>query len=471
MANFIAIDLGATSGRVILGKLTKDSLSIEEIKRFPNGPIQKGNYLHWDFNSLYENIIDGLSIVGKRGISVDSIGIDTWGVDVAFLDGNGEFLDAPIAYRDPYTIGMPEKYFKEAMPVNELYGRTGIQIMNLNTIFQLYALHCSESPLIKSAAKVLFMPDAFSYKLTGNIVTEYTIASTSGMLDPVSKCFDEKILASVGLDSTKFGPIVMPGTKVGVLSPEIADKTGLGAVPVIAVAEHDTASAVAAVPAEDENFAYLSSGTWSLMGVELKEPIMSERARELNITNEGGVDGTVRFLKNITGMWILEQCLKQWKSEGHNYSYPELVRMAEETAAFPVHFDPDDASFAMPDNMPDAIRAYFEKRGQKAPVTHSEYVRCIFESMAAKYAEVMNMFQQIAPVKIERLHIIGGGCRNELLNRFTAEALGIPVFAGPVEATAIGNCMMQAKAAGIVNSEEEIRKRIATTVNILKYEC
>jgi len=465
MAYFIAIDLGATSGRTILGCITDNSVSMEEINRFPNGPVQKGEYLHWDFKSLYEHIIEGLTIVGKRGVKVDSIGVDTWGVDIAFVGKDGQLLDEPIAYRDPYTAGMPEKFFKDEMPVSELYARTGIQIMNLNTVFQLYALHCSDSSLLRNAAKVLFVPDAITYKLTGNMVTEYTIASTSGMLDPVSKQFDAKILAAVGLDNTKFAPIVMPGTQVGVLSAELAEKTGLGAVPVIAVAEHDTGSAVAAVPARDANFAYLSSGTWSLMGVELNDPIMTERARELNITNEGGVNGTVRFLKNITGMWILEQCLKQWKTEGYSYTYPELVKMAEETAPSAAHFNPDDPSFAMPDSMPAAIKAYFEERGEKAPVTHSEYVRCIFESLAARYAEVMKMFLEVAPVKIEKLHIIGGGCRNELLNSFTSKALGIPVVAGPVEATAIGNFMIQAMAAGIVSSLEEIRARISSAVS------
>jgi len=469
MAYFIAIDLGATSGRTILGCLTDHSMKMEEINRFPNGPVQKGDYLHWDFKSLYEHIIEGLTIIGKRGVKVESIGVDTWGVDVAFVGEDGDFLDEPIAYRDPYTVGMPEKFFRDEMPVSELYSRTGIQIMNLNTVFQLYALHCSKSPLLQKAAKVLFVPDAITYRLTGKMVTEYTIASTSGMLDPVSKQFDSKILSAVGLDSSKFAPIVMPGTQVGLLSDDIAKKTGLGAVPVIAVAEHDTGSAVAAVPAKGQNFAYLSSGTWSLMGVELNDPIMTERARELNVTNEGGVNGTVRFLKNITGMWILEQCLKQWKAEGHSYSYPELVKMAEETAPSPAHFNPDDSSFAMPENMPAAIKAYFEARGEKAPVTHSEYVRCIFESLAARYAEVMKMFLELAPVKIEKLHIIGGGCRNELLNSFTAKALGIPVCAGPVEATAIGNFMIQAKAAGMVSSLAEIRAKIAATVEMKEF--
>jgi len=464
MSYFIAIDLGATSGRTILGHVTESGVSMEEINRFPNGPVQGDKYLHWDFNALFDHIIEGLTIVGKRGVKVESIGVDTWGVDVAFVGEDGNFLSDPISYRDPYTVGMPEKFFRDEMPASELYARTGIQIMNLNTVFQLYALHSSDSPLLKQASRILFMPDAITYRLTGKMVTEYTIASTSGMLDPVSKRFDGKILSSLGLDGGRFAPIVMPGTGVGVLTGELARKTGLGAVPVIAVAEHDTASAVAAVPALDGNFAYLSSGTWSLMGVELEQPIMTERARELNITNEGGVNGTVRFLKNITGMWILEQCLKKWKEEGASYTYPQLVEMAGKTAPSPHLFDPDDPSFAMPESMPAAISAYFAARGLESPVTHAEYVRCIFDSLAGKYAEVMKMFLEVAPVKIERLHIIGGGCRNELLNSFTARALGIPVTAGPVEATAIGNIMMQACAAGKVASLSEIRKRVASSV-------
>ena len=312
--NYIAVDLGATSGRVILAKVSGEALEMETIHRFPTPLLQIGGKYYWNIYSIYDDIVKGLTIVGQRGIKVESIGVDTWGVDFVCVAKDGSLLGLPRSYRDPYTEGIPEKFFRK-MPREELYRRTGIQIMNLNSVFQLYAQHKEGSEALENAKAILFMPDAVSYLLTGKKVCEYTILSTSALMDPRTKKIDKDILDVCHVKSKRFPSIVYPGDKVGKLSPELAEKTGLGKVNVIAVAGHDTGSAVAAVPALSEGFAYLSSGTWSLMGIETKEPVINEKMYQLNFTNEGGVGGTTRLLKNITGMWLLAQCLVKWRSE------------------------------------------------------------------------------------------------------------------------------------------------------------
>ena len=334
--------------------------------------------------------------------------------------------------------------------------RTGIQIMNFNTIFQLYAQTAGEDPALKGADCILFMPDLLAYLLTGSRVCEYTDASTSGMMDQVTRQFDKDLPQRLGIRTDVLLPIVPPGTRTGVLKPELAAETGLGPVPVIAVAGHDTASAIAAVPATDERFASLSSGTWSLMGIETPAPIMNAESARLNFTNEGGIEGTTRFLKNITGMWLLEQCRKVWKAAGRDYSYPELVAMAETEADFPGRINPDDPRFANPADMVAEISAALGGTPSDARI-----VSCIYHSLADRYKEVLDMLQGFAPFRIGKLHIIGGGSVNDLLNQWTADAIGMPVVAGPAEATAIGNLMIQAKAAGLVRDRWEMRKRIA----------
>lgn len=461
--HFLAFDLGATSGRSILATVDSGKMVMKELTRFPNLLLQVQGKYYWNIFSLYEALKAGMEAAAKENVTIEGIGIDTWGVDFVYIGEDGSILNLPRAYRDPYTDGMPEEYFK-IISRKEVYDLTGIQIMTFNSLFQLFAAKRENSSAQKAAKSVLFMPDALSYLLTGKKVCEYTIASTSQILNPRTKKFENRLLEAAGVDPSLMQEIIMPGTIIGELSDELAKETGLDKVPVIAVAGHDTASAVAAVPADDEKFAYLSSGTWSLMGIEVKDPIITEESFLMNYTNEGGVDGTTRFLKNITGMWLLEQCRKEWEKQGKSYTYPEIVRMAETAAGFQSFVDSDDASFAHPESMIKAIADYCNRTGQKAPETDAQYIRCIFESLALKYKYVLEKLKQLAPFPIEKLHVIGGGAQNKLLNQFTANSIGIPVVAGPSEATAIGNIMMQAKAIGIVNSLQEMRSVIKASV-------
>jgi rhamnulokinase len=460
---FLAFDCGATSGRALLGRFTEDAFSMEEVYRFPNQVLELGGRCYWNVWSIYEHFVSCLRKLGRDGVRLDSIGIDTWGVDFGCIGSDGTLLGLPRAYRDPYTAGVPEKVF-ETLPREALYAATGIQIMDFNTIFQLYAQTQAGDAVLAAAESILFMPDLLSYLLTGNAVCEYTDASTSGMMDQASRQFNTKLLRQLGIRPDVLLPIVQPGTRVGVLRPELAAATGLGPVPVIAVAGHDTASAIAAVPAADEHFAYLSSGTWSLMGIEVPTPIINAASAAANFTNEGGIDGTTRFLKNITGMWLLEQCRKKWHAEGRDYSYAQLVDMARAEAAFPGRINPDDPRFANPADMPAEICAALS-----VSCTDAQIVSCIYHSLAERYKEVLDLLQTFAPFLIEKLHVIGGGSANELLNQWTADALGIPVVAGPTEATAIGNLMLQARSAGLVADRWQMRRLIADTFQVKTY--
>jgi Sugar (pentulose and hexulose) kinases len=461
---FFAFDLGATSGRSILGTVCGAKLHLKELTRFPNKIIYLQGKYYWDIFALYEALKDGLKAAAAQNIKLDAIGIDTWGVDFVYLGEDGSILAQPRSYRDPYTKNIPEAYFK-LVSQKELYNLTGIQIMDFNSIFQLYAAQKENNAALKGAKNILFIPDALSYMLTGKQVCEYTIASTSQLLNPKTKQFEPRLFEAMGMDSSIMQPIVMPGQIIGLLSDDLARECGLDKIPVIAVAGHDTGSAVAAVPAENENFAYLSSGTWSLMGIEVKEPIITDESFNINYTNEGGVEGTTRFLKNITGMWLLEECRKEWEKAGKNYSYPEIVDMSNSVEGFQFMIDPDDASFANPESMTAAIANFCEKTGQKAPASDAEITRCIFDSLALKYRYVLTCLQKIAPFKIKKLHVIGGGAKNNLLNQMTANSIGIPVVAGPSEATAIGNIMLQAKGTGLVDSLSEMRSIIRNSVS------
>jgi rhamnulokinase len=464
--HFIAFDLGATSGRTILATIEDGKLFLKELTRFPNKILRIKDRYYWDIFALYEAFKDGLRAAVAENVEISAIGIDTWGVDFVYLGEDDTILGLPRSYRDPYTNGMPEEYFK-LTPKEKVYELTGIQIMNFNSLYQLYAAKRENNSVMNAAKQILFIPDALSFLLTGKKVCEYTIASTSQMINPWTKQIEPALIEKIGIDPKMFAPIVMPGTVIGNLSEYIARETGINKeIPVIAIAGHDTASAVAAVPAENEQFAYLSSGTWSLMGIELKEPAVTEATYKMNFTNEGGVDGTIRFLKNITGMWLLEQCRKEWETEGLKYSYSEIVELSKKTAAFRSLIDPDAPDFANPESMTKAIAAYCRKTGQAEPDNHAAIIRCIFDSLAMKYKYVFKCLEQIAPFKIEKLHVIGGGSQNKLLNQFTANATGVPVIAGPSEATAIGNAMVQAKGLGIVNSLWEMRKIIADSYSL-----
>jgi rhamnulokinase len=467
---FFAVDLGATSGRTIIGTLDNGKFALEELTRFDNNLIETGGHFYWDIYALYLEIIKGLKTAAQRGIEITSIGIDTWGVDFVCIGSDGAILRNPLAYRDPHTFGAMEDYLEHVMPKKEVYAITGIQFMNFNSIFQLYAMKRADNTAFKQAAKFLFVPDALGFMLTGNEVCEYTIASTSQLLDPRTKQLDERLLQSLGLSRSKFGRMVNPGTVIGVLTEEVQKQTGLGAIPVIAVAGHDTGSAVAAVPAKDEKFAYLSSGTWSLMGIETKDAIINDISYERNFTNEGGIEGTTRFLKNICGMWLYERCRKEWPEEVRRLSHPELQGSAMQAEPFRSIINPDDAMFANPPSMIGAIQAYCWKTGQPAPGTPSEICRCIFDSLALRYRQVFTYLTEMADFPIEVLHIIGGGSLNKYLNQFTANATGATVLAGPEEGTAIGNIMLQAKAAGLVKDIWEMRKIIADSLQLKRFE-
>lgn len=456
---FLAFDCGATSGRGMLATFSGGRFVIEEVYRFPSEKVRKDGRLYWDVFAMRDHFVACLKALGSQGICPDAIGIDTWGVDFGLLGADGKLLDLPRCYRDPYTTGIPEKVYG-IIPREQLYARTGIQMMDFNTIFQLYAQSQAGDEALKKADALLFMPDLLSYLLTGNKICEYTDASTSGMMDPSSRQFDTTLLKELGIRTEMLLPIVQAGTRIGVLSPEIQKETRLGPVPVIAVAGHDTASAIAAVPATDEHFAYLSSGTWSLMGIEVPEPIINEASARLNFTNEGGIEGTTRFLKNITGMWLLEECRRVWKQEGKDYSHPELIAMARAERDFAGRIQPDDPRFAAPDNMVEAIVSVI------GPVSDAQLVSCIYHSLADRYKEVLAMLQAFSPFRIDKLHIIGGGSINGLLNQWTADAVGLPVVAGPSEATAIGNIMIQAQAAGWVKDRREMRRMIADTFSV-----
>ena len=460
---FLAFDLGATSGRSILGTVADGKVEIKELTRFPNAVTELHGKYYWNLMGLYQALREGLVACNKEGIVPESIGIDTWGVDVVPIGEDGSILSMPRAYRDPYTVGMPERFF-EKVSREKVYEKTGIQIMNFNTLYQIFAGMETDYVPMKQAKYLLFMPDALAYMLTGEKVCEYTISSTSQILDPRTKDFDKELLEAAGVDASVFSKPVFPGTVVGTLTDALAQYSRLGKVNVVSVAGHDTASAVAAVPALDENFAYLSSGTWSLMGIESKEPVITPETYELNYTNEGGVEGTTRFLKNICGMWILEQCRKEWTLSGKDYSYPEIVEMAMSATPFKSFIQPDDPSFANPPSMLEAINAFCERNGQEKPENDALVIRLIFESLALRYRQVLEDLDRIATHPIERLHIIGGGSKNRLLNQLTANAIGRKVIAGPSEATAIGNVMIQAMAAGVVSSLQEMRSIIHASV-------
>ena len=474
---FFAVDLGATSGRTIIGHLEKDAFNLEEVTRFPNNLIEQGGHFYWDIYALYFEMIRGLKEVARRGLEITSIGIDTWGVDFVLIGEDNAILRNPRAYRDPITFEAMDDYLKNVLSRREVYDITGIQLMNFNSLFQLYAMKQEGNAALKHAQKILFVPDALSWMLTGEEVCEYTIASTSQLLDPRSKELDEKLLSSLGLTRQLFGKMVQPGTVIGTLTEEVQKMTGLGAVPVIAVAGHDTGSAVAAVPAKDEHFAYLSSGTWSLMGIETQEAIINDLSYERNFTNEGGIEGTTRFLKNICGMWLYERCRKEWAASAiameqaaATLSHPELQGSAMQVEAFRSLINPDDPLFANPASMLEAIRQYCRQTNQAVPETPAGICRCIFDSLAMRYKQVFQWLQEFSSTPLNILHIIGGGSLNQYLNQFTANATGVTVLAGPQEGTAIGNIMLQAKTAGVVKDIWEMRKIIANSLQLVTYE-
>lgn len=443
LAKYLAFDLGASSGRAIVGIYEKDALHLEETHRFPNRMVHINGHFHWDFLQLFDEIKTGLAKTVKAGHKdIRSIGIDTWGVDFGLIGRAGVLLGNPYAYRDMDSETMMCKVF-ERIPREELYMKTGIQFMPFNSIFQLYRLVDEQNPLLDVAEKLLFMPDLLNYFLTGTIISEYTIASTSQLLDPWQKTWARELFDRLNLPFNIMAEIVPPGTSIGRLRKDIADEVGLRRVNVVAPACHDTAGAVAAVPAEGQNWAYLSSGTWSLIGIEAAQPIINASALANNFTNEGGVHGKIRFLKNVAGLWLVQRCKADWAKEGIELSFSELTQLAQEAGPSKCHVDPDDQKLANPANMPQAIAEYCRDSGQPVPESKGQIIRCILESLARKYKHVLDNLNSMLPQPLQRLFIVGGGSQNVLLNRLTEEITGLKVFAGPVEATGIGNLTMQ----------------------------
>jgi rhamnulokinase len=462
MSNYLAVDLGAESGRVMLGVLNGGRLALEELHRFPNQPVELPNGLYWDSFRLHHEIVRGLTIAGReRKLRVDGIGVDTWGVDFALLGADGGLLECPRHYRDARTNGVPERLF-EVAPREEVFAATGIQIMALNTLFQLYAMHLAGSPALAVAQRLLFMPDLLNYWLTGVQRAEVTIASTSQFYDSASRGFATALLEKLGLPVRLLPALIEPGRRLGTLLPALGETTGLGAAPVYATAAHDTAAAVAAVPATGDDWCYISSGTWSLMGVELPAPVINESSRRLNFTNEAGANGSILLLKNIAGLWLLQECRRAWAAEGETFTYDELIRMAEAAGPAAALIEPDD--FVQPGGMPARIAARCGAR------TKGEICRVILESLARRYREVLDGLESLTGKTIRTIHIVGGGSRNALLNRLVASATGRTVIAGPAEATAAGNVLVQAMGAGEVAGASEAREIVRRSFGIEVFE-
>jgi len=450
---YLAFDFGAESGRAVLAHLQSGILTTEEVHRFQNEPVEYGGSLHWDVPRLWLEVRKSLACVEQ--VELAGIGVDAWGVDYALLGERGELLQNPYHYRDRRTQGIMEEVFRNVRK-EEIYGATGIQFMRINTLYQLFAAQRDTPTLVKAAKQLLTIPDLFNYWLTGNAVCEFTNATTTQLVDPFRRSWATDLMQKVGLPPELPAPIVEPGTIIGTLRPSMAQNSSLARTPVIAPACHDTGSAVAAITARDGT-AFLSSGTWSLIGTELNAPIVTPQALKLNFTNEGGVNGTTRLLKNVMGLWILQGCRNYWSTKGQSADYRELVELAGREPAFKHLVDPDDECFLRPANMPAAVDDFCRKTNQPAPSSPGAYVRCVMESLALKYRRVLCSLEQLCGKRIDQIRVIGGGSKNRLLNQFTADATGKRVLAGPAEATALGNIAIQILATGDASSLQEVR--------------
>jgi sugar (pentulose or hexulose) kinase len=467
---FAAVDLGAESGRVVAGHFDGSTLRLEEIHRFPNLPANAGGTMQWDVLRLWNEITDGLTKLGSGGAELAGIGVDTWGVDFGLLDGNDQLLGNPVHYRDKRNDGQME-YAATIVPREEIYEHTGLQFLPFNSLFQLLALKRQNSPQLEVAKTLLFVPDLLHFWLTGNKYSEYTIASTSQMLDAGARAWDKPLLERFGLPTDILQQLRPPGSELGKLRADVAGRTGLSAAtPVIAPGCHDTASAVAAVPFEKgSRAAYLSSGTWSLMGLELAEPRITPDSYRLGFTNEGGASNTIRFLKNIAGLWLVQGCRRSFARQGKDFSYAQLTQMAASAHSGPF-VEPDAANFAAPDDMATAIRDYCAASGQGVPQTEGELVRCCLDSLALKYRWTLEKLEQLSGQSIPALHIVGGGTQNTLLSQLTADCLGRPVICGPVEATAAGNILLQATSSGELGNLDDIRAVIRNSFPVETFE-
>ncbi len=469
---YLGVDVGAESGRVIAGCWDGRRMRLEELHRFPNGPVAIAGTLRWDILRLWSEIQNGLSLAARRfGKAVVSVGVDTWGVDFTLLSKSGELLGQPFNYRDARTQGMLEKAFKR-MPRAEIFAATGLQFMELNTLYQLLALQRQSPEVLAAAETLLTTPDFLNWCLSGARVSEFSIATTTQCFNPVRREWALDLLRKFDLPTNIFPEIVAPGTRIGSLRPSVAERTGLGTIEVIAPAEHDTGSAVAAVPTAHTgraNWGYLSSGTWSLLGVEIAEAQLSPRTLELNMTNEGGVDFTYRLLKNIMGLWLVQQCRRSFEARGRAWDYAELVRVASEAPALRSLVDPNDERFLNPPDMPKAMQNYCRETTQPVPETEGALVRCALESLALKYRATVGSLEELTGEKIEVIHVVGGGSQNNLLNQFTADACNRPVLAGPVEATVLGNVLVQARAAGEIKDLKELREIVRASSDLREF--
>jgi len=466
--NFLAIDLGAESGRTVLGKLKDGELAIIETHRFPNGPVRLPDGLHWDILRLWSEIQAGIAATIKDCTWLDSLGVDTWGVDFALLEKKGALLGNPFHYRDARTDGMMDEAFRR-MSREMIFANTGIQFLQLNTLYQLLAIVLKESPVLESAQTFVTIPDLLNYWLCGEITNEFTNSTTTQCMDPIRRDWSAAVLKAMGIPTHLFGPVTAPGTPIGMLLPDIAEETGADGVQVVLPACHDTGSAVVAVPAQNQDFAWISSGTWSIMGAEVRQPALEPKALQCNFTNEGGVFGTWRLSKNIMGLWLIQECRREWQRQGKDHSYDEMTCLAAEAEAFLAVIDPDDDSFFRPGDMPQRIREYCRNTRQRVPQTKGEILRVALESLALKYRWVLERTEELSGKQLDPIHIIGGGTKNRLLNQLTADATGRVVVTGPVEATAIGNVLMQAVGLGYLNSLAEAREIVRNSFDVEEY--
>ena len=467
---FLAIDLGAESGRGVAGVLEDGRLFLEEVHRFPTRMLMMNDHYYWNIYRFYEEILSAINLSAhKEKIIPESLAIDTWGVDFGFLQSDGSLKRIPYAYRDPQTLAGRDAFLEEIMTAEEIYKLTGIAIQPFNSVYHLYALMKNRDIVLDQADTLLFIPDLLNYFLTGEKKTEFTFATTSQLYNPNKGDWEEEIFKAMGLDISLMAPIVRPGNKTGMLKMDIGRRAAVGSIPVIAACSHDTGSAIVSVPAEGEDWAYISSGTWSLMGVEMDKPVITEESFRYNFTNEGGAEGTFRYLKNIMGLWLLQQCRESWIKTGYTVSYTELVDTARTSHPFKTFIDPDHEGFYNPEDMPAAIDRYCTATGQESPETVGEYVRTILEGLAFKYRMVLDQLHETTPKKIKKIHIIGGGAQNKMLCQFTANATGVPVIAGPAEGTATGNILMQARAMGILANLNEMREIVRNSFSIETY--
>jgi rhamnulokinase len=465
---FLAFDLGASGGRAFAGTLSAGRLEIAELSRFDNGMVGLRGGLYWDVIELFQQIVRGVEACASSEGLPESIGIDTWGVDFGLLAADGSLVSVPRAYRDPRLDGAMEG-FLEIVPRERVYELTGIQLMRINTLFQLFAMVRDRWPLLSAATDLLMMPDLFNYLLTGERKAEFTISTTSQLYDPTAGAWAGELFDALGLSPAIMQEIVQPGTVVGTLDVAVGGTLALPGLPVVATASHDTAAAVAATPGEAKDWAYISSGTWSLMGVESDCPIITPESLALNFSNEGGIGGTYRVLKNISGLWLVQQCRQAWAKD-KVYSYEELTEIGSQESGFDSIIEPDDPGFVNPAEMPLAIRRFCQRAAQPVPETVGEVMRCILVSLALKYRQVLDQLRQLYPHPINRIHVIGGGSRNELLCQLAADATGVPVLAGPAEATVIGNLLVQAMALGHIASPAEIREVVRASFALKRYE-